>query len=61
MILAGLSAIVLVEIYTAVMQRQFQDTDNRLGKIFTVLGIYLFVVAFCKSILPHYGKVKILM
>ncbi|KAK2469876.1 hypothetical protein H9L39_18691 [Fusarium oxysporum f. sp. albedinis] len=46
MILAGLSAIVVVEIYTAVMQRQFQDTDNKLGKIFTVLGIYLFVVAF---------------
>jgi hypothetical protein len=50
MILTGLSSIVIVETYTAVMQRQFQDTDNRLGKIFTILGIYLFVVCFCKSL-----------
>lgn len=44
MILAGLGGIVLIEIYTAVMQRQYQDTDNRVGKGFAILGIYLFVV-----------------
>lgn len=48
MILAGLSGIILVEIYAAVMQREFQNTDNRVGKGFAVLGIYLFVVVYCK-------------
>jgi hypothetical protein len=48
MILAGLSAIVLIEIYAAVMQREFQNTDNQTGKGFAVLGIYLFVVAYCE-------------
>lgn len=49
MILAGLGGIILVEIYAAVMQREFQNTDNRIGKGFAVLGIYLFVVAYCKQ------------
>ncbi|KAF9740358.1 hypothetical protein PMIN06_005684 [Paraphaeosphaeria minitans] len=44
MILWGLGGIVLIEIYSAVMQRQFQDTNNRIGKGFAILGIYLFVV-----------------
>lgn len=48
MILAGLSGIIIVEIYAAVMQRQFQNTDNRTGKGFAVLGIYLFVVVYCE-------------
>lgn len=47
MIIAGLSGIIIVEIYAAVMQRQFQNTDNRIGKGFAVLGIYLFVVVYC--------------
>lgn len=47
MILAGLAGVVLVEIYAAVMQRQFQGTDNAVGKGFTVLGIYLFAVIYC--------------
>ncbi|KAJ0417079.1 general substrate transporter [Aspergillus carlsbadensis] len=46
MILAGLSGIIVVEIYAAVMQRQFQNTDNRIGKGFAILGIYLFVVIY---------------
>ncbi|KAL1848905.1 hypothetical protein Daus18300_013464 [Diaporthe australafricana] len=46
MILAGLSGIIVVEIYAAVMQRQFQNTDNKLGKGFAILGIYLFVVVY---------------
>lgn len=49
MILAGLSGIVLVEIYAAVMQRGFQNKDNKVGKGFAVLGIYPFVVVYCKS------------
>lgn len=47
MMLAGLSSIIVIEIYAAVMQRQFQNTDNNIGKGFAVLGIYLFVVAYC--------------
>ncbi|KAL5317351.1 hypothetical protein ACEPPN_014446 [Leptodophora sp. 'Broadleaf-Isolate-01'] len=46
MILAGLSGIVLVEIYAAVMQRGFQNKDNKVGKGFAVLGIYPFVVVY---------------
>ncbi|TQS34003.1 hypothetical protein Golomagni_05634 [Golovinomyces magnicellulatus] len=46
MILTGLTGVILVEIYTSVMQRQFQDTDNKVGKGFTILGIYLFAVIY---------------
>ena len=49
MIITGLSGIVLIEIYAAVMQRQFQNTSNRLGKGFAILGIYLFVVTYCEQ------------
>ncbi|KAE8353066.1 MFS monosaccharide transporter [Aspergillus coremiiformis] len=46
MILSGLAGIIVVEIYAAVMQREFQNTNNQVGKGFAVLGIYLFVVAY---------------
>ncbi|KAI4722039.1 putative MFS monosaccharide transporter [Aureobasidium sp. EXF-10727] len=46
MILTGLAGIVIVEIYAAVMQREFQNTDNQVGKGFAILGIYLFVVIY---------------
>ncbi|KAL5336177.1 general substrate transporter [Aspergillus crustosus] len=46
MILTGLGGIVIVEIYAAIMQRQFQNTDNQVGKGFAILGIYLFVVIY---------------
>ncbi|THC92357.1 hypothetical protein EYZ11_008173 [Aspergillus tanneri] len=46
MILSGLAGIVVIEIYAAVMQHEFQNTDNRVGKGFAILGIYLFVVAY---------------
>lgn len=49
MILAGLSGIIIIEIYSAVMQREFQNTDNHVGKGFAILGIYLFVVCYCMS------------
>lgn len=47
MLITGLAGVVLIEIYAAVMQRQFQHTDNRVGKGFAILGIYLFVVCYC--------------
>ncbi|ROV96515.1 hypothetical protein VMCG_07841 [Cytospora schulzeri] len=46
MILTGLIGIILVEIYAAIMQREFQNTDNRVGKAFAIVGIYLFAVAY---------------
>jgi hypothetical protein len=52
MILTGLSGIIIVEIYAAVMQLEFQDTTNRVGKGFAILGIYLFVTIYCESTLP---------
>jgi MFS-type transporter involved in bile tolerance (Atg22 family) len=48
MILTGLAGVVIIEIYAAVMQREFQNTDNKVGKGFAVLGIYLFVITYCK-------------
>lgn len=48
MILSGLAGIILIEIYAAVMQREFQHTDNKVGKGFAILGIYLFVVNYCE-------------
>lgn len=53
MILTGLGGIIIVEIYAAVMQREFQNTDNRIGKGFAILGIYLFVVIYCMSPIAH--------
>jgi hypothetical protein len=52
MILAGLSGIILVEIYAAIMQMEFQNSHNNAGKGFAVLGIYLFAVAYCKLSIP---------
>lgn len=46
MIITGLAGIVLIEIYAAIMQREFQNTNNRIGKGFAILGIYLFVVCY---------------
>ncbi|KAK4903273.1 hypothetical protein LTR27_000201 [Elasticomyces elasticus] len=46
MILTGLAGIVVIEIYAAVMQLKFQNSDNEVGKGFAVLGIYLFVVTY---------------
>ena len=53
MILTGLAGVVVIEIYAAVMQREFQNTDNKVGKGFAVLGIYLFVIMYCE-----YGRLQ---
>ncbi|KAI0018877.1 putative MFS monosaccharide transporter [Xylariomycetidae sp. FL0641] len=50
MILTGLAGIVLIDVYAAVMQREFQDTDNSVGKGFAILGIYLFVTCYFATI-----------
>ena len=55
MMLAGLSGIVVIEIYTSVMQMEFQNTDNKVGKGFAILGIYLFVVTYCEPSL-HFSN-----
>lgn len=55
MIIAGLSGIIIVEIYAAIMQMKFQNTNNKVGKGFAILGIYLFVVTYCKPS-PHLPK-----
>jgi hypothetical protein len=38
----------VTETYSAVMQREFQHTNNKVGKGFALLGIYLFVVCYCR-------------
>lgn len=48
MLLAGISCVIATEIYCAVLQHVYQDTDNRVGKGFAILGIYVFVVCYCK-------------
>ncbi len=58
MILTGLSCVIVIEIYAAVMQREFSNTDNKLGKGFAVLGIYLFVVAYCAFLLPSQPRAQ---
>ncbi|KAK6442372.1 hypothetical protein LTR95_001388 [Oleoguttula sp. CCFEE 5521] len=46
MLLAGLSCVIVTEIYCAVMQREFQHTNNRVGKAFAVVGIFVFVICY---------------
>lgn len=46
MILTGLAGIIVVEIYASVMQLEFQNSNNKVGKGFAVLGIYLFVLTY---------------
>lgn len=50
MLLTGVACVILTEVYAAVMQRQFQNTDNKVGKAFAILGIYLFAVAYYSMI-----------
>lgn len=50
MLLAGISCVIATEVYCAVLQHVYQDTDNRVGKGFAILGIYIFVVCYCESV-----------
>ncbi|KIH92297.1 MFS monosaccharide transporter (Hxt8) [Sporothrix brasiliensis 5110] len=46
MLLTGMAGIVLVEIYTAEMQRGFATGTNHVGQGFAILGIFLFAVVY---------------
>jgi predicted ATPase len=48
MLLAGVTCVIATEIYAAVMQHVFQNTNNHVGKGFAIMGIYLFVVCYCR-------------
>ena len=55
--MAGLCSVILTEIYASVMQREFQHTDNRVGKAFAIVGIYLFVVGYCRLPFPYFWEI----
>ncbi|SMQ52071.1 unnamed protein product [Zymoseptoria tritici ST99CH_1A5] len=46
MMLTGLTGIIITLTYTAIMQHEFQHTDNQIGKGFTVLGLFLYGIVF---------------
>ncbi|EON98695.1 putative mfs monosaccharide transporter protein [Phaeoacremonium minimum UCRPA7] len=46
MLLTGMAGIIVIEIYAAIMQKEFQNSNNRVGKGFAVLGIYLFCLTY---------------
>ena len=50
MLITGLAGIIIVEIYSAVMQLKFQHSNNAVGKAFAVAGIYVYAVIYCKSL-----------
>lgn len=54
MFLFGLGGIVIVETYSAIMQLEFQNSTNTVGKGFAILGIYLYAVIYCKLALSHF-------
>jgi MFS family permease len=54
MLLAGCVWVVATEIYAAVMQRKFENTDNRVGKGFAIAELYVFFVGYCMSYLLRY-------
>lgn len=49
-LLLGLALVVITEIYCAVMQMEFQNSDSRVGKGFAVAGIFVFVVCYYGTI-----------
>lgn len=50
MLLTGLLGVIIMETYSSIMQWQFQDTTNTVGKGFAILGIFLFSVIYCKLV-----------
>jgi hypothetical protein len=45
MLLTGMTLVIIIEIYAAIMQMEFENSTNNVGKGFAVLGIYLFCVS----------------
>ena len=48
MLLTGVASLVIIEVYSAVMQKFFQHSDNDVGKGFSILGIYLVAAFYCR-------------
>lgn len=44
----GAAGLCLDLIYSAVMARQFANSDNKVGKGFAILGIYIFTATYCE-------------
>ena len=40
-------------IYSALMAHFFAKSDNKVGKGFAILGIYLFTAIYCASLVSH--------
>lgn len=49
MLLTGCAWVVFTEIFAAVMQREFENTDNSVGKGFAIAGLYVFIIGYCKA------------
>lgn len=47
MLLTGMILVVITLIYSAIMQLEFQHTNNKIGKGFALLGIFLYAVGYC--------------
>ena len=45
-------------IFAAVMQREFENTNNNVGKGFAIAGLYIFIIGYCKIILKPPGCVE---
>ena len=48
LLLFGMGSSLLVQIYCAIMQWKFQDSNNEVGKGFAIFGIYLHKVCHCE-------------
>lgn len=56
MLLCGEAWMVVTLIYSAVMQHEFQHTDNSVGKGFAIFGLYIYAVGYCKLGSTYIGK-----
>ena len=45
-------------IFAAVMQREFENTDNNVGKGFAIAGLYVFIIGYCKASVRLLGCVE---
>lgn len=49
MLLCGMILVVITLVYSAIMQLEFQNTNNKVGKAFALLGIFLYAVGYCMT------------
>lgn len=57
MLLTGCAWVVFTEIFAAVMQREFENTGNSVGKGFAIAGLYVFIIGYCEPSW-HYHECK---